>query len=198
MHIGSTLILDTFAEAFRMRFARLLVTATNEYWLDIALQEFTGYGTSVIGCDAEIGVEQKLDASATPDGRPGAAVLLFGFSSEALSEAVPNRVGQCLMTCPTTSVYNGLPAADESLSLGKHLRYFGDGFQKSKLIDGRRFWRIPVMDGEFIVEQQVGISKGVAGGNIILQATSQEIALAAAKQVSDSLATLPGIITPFP
>ena len=144
MHIGSTLILDTFAEAFRMRFARLLVTATNEYWLDIALQEFTGYGTSVIGCDAEIGVEQKLDASATPDGRPGAAVLLFGFSSEALSEAVPNRVGQCLMTCPTTSVYNGLPAADESLSLGKHLRYFGDGFQKSKLIDGRRFWRIPV------------------------------------------------------
>ena len=198
MHIGSTLILDTFAEAFRMRFARLLVTATNEYWLDIALQEFTGYGTSVIGCDAEIGVEQKLDASATPDGRPGAAVLLFGFSSEALSEAVPNRVGQCLMTCPTTSVYNGLPAADESLSLGKHLRYFGDGFQKSKLIDGRRFWRIPVMDGEFIVEQQVGISKGVAGGNIILQATSQEIALAAAKHVSDSLATLPGIITPFP
>ena len=198
MQIGSTTILDTFAEAFRMRFVRLIVTAVDEYWLDIALREFTGYGASVIGCDAEIGVEQLLDGAATPDGRPGAAVLAFGFSADNLGKAVPNRVGQCLMTCPTTAVYDGLPQAEESIPLGKHLRYFGDGFQKSKLLDGRRYWRVPVMDGEFLVEEKLGVAQGVAGGNIILQGATPEIALASAQRVSEALAPLSGVITPFP
>ena len=108
MQLGSTHIIDTFAEAFRMRFVRLIVTAVDDYWLDAALREVCGYSSSVIGCDAEVGVEQMLGPGETPDGRPGAAVLAFGFSSEALAKAVPNRVGQCLMTCPTTAVYNGL------------------------------------------------------------------------------------------
>lgn len=198
MHIGSTEILDTFAEAFRMRYTRLIVTAVDSYWLDIALREFTGYGTSVIACDAEIAVEQLLDPIVTPDGRPGASVLAFGFSTEALAKAVPNRVGQCLMTCPTTAVYNGLIETEETIPLGKHLRFFGDGFQKSKLLDGRRYWRIPVMDGEFLIEEELGVAKGVAGGNIILQATTCEVALAAAKRASESLASVEGVITPFP
>ncbi len=202
MNLGPTLVLDTFAEAFRMRYVRLVVTAADEYWLDAALKECTGYGSSVIGCDAEIGVERQLPAMETPDGRPGAAVLAFGFSAEALAKAMPNRVGQCLMTCPTTAVYNGLAETDESIPLGKHLRFFGDGFQKSKLLGGplenRRYWRIPVMDGEFLVEEKLGVAKGVAGGNIILQAATSEIALAAARRASEALATLAGCVTPFP
>ena len=198
MQLGSTQILDTFAEAFRMRFVRLIVTATDGYWLDAALREACGYSSSVIGCDAEMGVEQLLSPEKTPDGRPGASVLAFGFSSEALAKAVPNRVGQCLMTCPTTAVYNGLPEADESIPLGKHLRYFGDGYQKSKLLSGRRYWRVPVMDGEFLLEEKLGVAKGVAGGNIILQATTPEVALAAARRASEALAPLAGVITPFP
>jgi formylmethanofuran--tetrahydromethanopterin N-formyltransferase len=198
MKIGSTRILDTFAEAFRMRCVRLVVTAADDYWLDVALREFTGYGSSVIGCDAEVGVERLVAASETPDGRPGAAVLAFGFSTEALAKAVPNRVGQSLMTCPTTAVYNGLPATEETIPLGKHLRFFGDGFQKSKLLDDRRYWRVPVMDGEFLVEESLGVAKGVAGGNIILQAASAEIALAAARRATEAVATLEGVITPFP
>lgn len=198
MKLGPTLIVDTFAEAFRMRYVRLLVTAADDYWLDAALREFTGYGSSVIGCDAEVGVEQFLAEDQTPDGRPGADVLAFGFSSEALAKAVPNRVGQCLMTCPTTAVYNGLPTADDSIPLGGHLRYFGDGHQKSKLIDNRRYWRIPVMDGEFVVEESIGIAKGVAGGNIIVQGCSQPEALAAARRVTDAITPLVGVIAPFP
>jgi len=202
MQLGSTQIIDTFAEAFRMRFVRLIVTAVDDYWLDAALREVCGYSSSVIGCDAEVGVERMLAPGDTPDGRPGAAVLAFGFSSEALAKAVPNRVGQCLMTCPTTAVYNGLPDSlpnvEEFIPLGKHLRYFGDGFQKSKLLAGRRYWRVPVMDGEFLLEEKLGVAKGVAGGNIILQGTTQEIALNAARQASEALATLVGIITPFP
>ena len=198
MQLGSTQIIDTFAEAFRMRWVRMIITAADEYWLDAALREACSYGTSVIGCDAEIGVERPVGPNETPDGRPGAAVLAFGFSSEALAKAVPNRVGQCVMTCPTTAVYNGLPDAEEFIPLGKHLRYFGDGFQKSKLLGERRYWRVPVMDGEFLMEEKLGVAKGVAGGNIILQGATPKIALQSARTASEALAELPGVITPFP
>ena len=129
MHLGPTLILDSFAEAFRMRYLRVIVTAHDDYWLDGALRESTGYASSVIGCDAEVGVERMLPATETPDGRPGAAVLMFGFSTDALAKSAIQRIGQCVMTCPTTAVFNGLPASSEKIPLGKHLRYFGDGFQ---------------------------------------------------------------------
>ena len=140
-------------------------------------REVTGYSASVIACDAEAGLECRLSADETPDGRTGAAVLLFGFSTAGLAKSVANRTGQCLMTCPSTAVYDGLPDGTERIALGKHLRFFGDGYQKSKLVGGRRYWRIPVMDGEFLVAETVGVSKGVAGGNIILQAVSRAAGL---------------------
>lgn len=198
MFINSTLILDTFAEAFGMRYTRLVVTATDEYWLDAAVREVTGFASSVIACDAEVGVERLITPDQTPDGRPGAAIMIFAFSTDDLAKAVPNRVGQCLMTCPTTAVYNGLPNAAESIPLGKHIRYFGDGFQKSKKLGDTRYWRIPVMDGEFLVEEKVGVTKGVAGGNIILMGTSQQTALAAARRAVEAITACDGVITPFP
>jgi len=203
MQIGLTAILDTFAEAFRMRYTRLVVTADDDYWLEAALRALAGYGTSVIGCDAEAGVERYLSRDDTPDGRPGAGVLLFAFSTEALAKAVPNRVGQCVMTCPTTACYNGLTVngsadAVEIIPLGKHLRFFGDGHQKSKRQAGRRYWRIPVMDGEFLVEETAGVAKGIGGGNILIQGASQSAALAAARRASEAVRAVPGVITPFP
>jgi formylmethanofuran--tetrahydromethanopterin N-formyltransferase len=198
MHLDSTLIDATFAEAFRMRYARLIVTAHDEFWLRSAAAEFTGYASSIIGCDAEGGVECWLAPGETPDRRPGAALLAFGFSAEALAQSLLNRTGQCLMTCPTTAVYDGLPDADERVPLGKSLRYFGDGYQKSKLLDGQRFWRIPVMDGEFLVTESLGIDKGIGGGNIILQSADLHDALAAARRGVDAVAAMRGAIAPFP
>lgn len=198
MHIGPTEIVDTYAEAFAMRYARLVVTAADDYWLESALAETTGYAASVIACDAEAGVETRLSPEETPDGRPGAAVLFFGFTLEALAKAVVARTGQCLMTCPTTAVYNGLRHAAETIPLGKHLRYFGDGYQKSKKLDGVRYWRIPVMDGEFLVEHSCGVAKGVAGGNVILQAATQSAALASARRASEAVRESIGAIAPFP
>ena len=157
VHISSTWIVDTFAEAFRLRFARLVVTAHDTHWLDAAVRAACGYGTSVIGCDAEIGVERMLATADTPDGRPGAALLAFAFSADALGKAVANRTAQCLLTCPSTAVFDGLLVAEERVPLGSHVRFFGDGFEKSKVFDGRRFWRIPVMDGEFLIEESVGV-----------------------------------------
>jgi len=198
MHIGQTFIEDTFAEAFRMRYCRAIVTAADESWLRTAVASATGYAASVIGCDAEAGVERLLSPDETADGRPGAAVLFFGFSTEDLAKAVPNRIGQCVMTCATTAVFDGEPAAEDRIPLGKHLRFFGDGFQKSKLIAGRRYWRVPVMDGEFVVEESLGAAKGIGGGNLILQAVDGPTALAAARRAADAVAALPGVIAPFP
>jgi formylmethanofuran--tetrahydromethanopterin N-formyltransferase len=198
VRIGDTQVDDTFAEAFGMRYVRLIVTAHDEYWLDAGLREFTGYSASVIACDAETGVERRLSPEETPDGRPGAALLAFGFSADALAKAIPNRTGQCLMTCPSTAVYDGLPGADNRVPLGKHIRFFGDGFQKSKKFGDRRYWRIPVMDGEFLVEDTLGVEKGVAGGNIILQAVDRETGLASARRGAEAVAAQPGVIAPFP
>ena len=198
-----------------MRYARLIVTAASQRWLEAAVREFSGYGCSVIQCDAEVGLETYLKPEETFDGRVGASVLAFGFSADKLAQAVAKRAGQCLMTCATSAVYDGCTAADfaeiqvhdkesspkisqERIPLGSHLRFFGDGFQKSKLLGDRRFWRIPVMDGEFICEESLGIGKGVAGGNFLIQSTDQMTGLTAAERAVDAIAELPGVITPFP
>jgi formylmethanofuran--tetrahydromethanopterin N-formyltransferase len=196
--LGATLIEDTFAEAFGMSYTRLLITAYDAHWLDAALREVTGYGTSVIACDAEVGVEGPIAPADSPDGRPGAAVLMFGFTAGALAEAVPKRVGQCVMTCPTTAVYDGLAEGAKRISLGKHLRFFGDGYQKSKLLGEKRYWRIPVMDGEFLVQESAGVDRGVGGGNIIMQTCDLASGLAAARRAVDAVAAVPGVIAPFP
>ena len=198
MNIGPTQIVDTFAEAFRMRYVRLIVTAHDVFWLQEAVRAASGYASSIIACDAEAGLERYLSAEETPDGRPGAALLMFGFSKDSLAPAVANRVGQCIMTCPTTAVFDGLPAGEERIPLGKHIRYFGDGYQKSKLLAGRRYWRIPVMDGEFLVQESLGVDKGIGGGNLILQAESVEAGLSAVRRAIDAIQPLPGVIAPFP
>ena len=196
--LGPTRVEDTYAEAFRMWATRVVITAADEYWLDIAVKVFTGYGTSVIACEAELGLEQHLPPSATPDERLGASVLLFAFNKEALAKVVPKRVGQCLMTCPTVAVYDGLGTAADRIPVGKHLRYFGDGKQKSKVIAGRRYWRIPVMEGEFVCEESVGAVKAIGGGNILIEGVDQDAALAAARRTVAALTPLAEIITPFP
>jgi formylmethanofuran--tetrahydromethanopterin N-formyltransferase len=190
---------DTFAEAFGMTAVRLVVTAATPAWALTAGQMTTGYAASVIGCDAEAGIERTLAPDDTPDGRPGVSLLLFAFSRDALQKAVVNRVGQCVLTCPTTACYNGLPVVKEkAIRVGGNLRFFGDTFQTSKKLEGRRFWRLPVMDGEFTCEDFFGTVKGVAGGNFLLVGDSQAAALAAAEAAIAAIRQVPGVIAPFP
>ena len=181
-----------------MTAARVIVTADTRDWATIAGQTMTGYATSVIACDAEAGIERELAADETPDGRPGVSVLVFAFSRDALEKALANRVGQCVMTCPTTACYNGLPLGEKTISVGGKLRYFGDGWQISKWIGGRRYWRIPVMDGEFLCEETFGTVKGVAGGNIILMGTDPAATLAATEAAVAAMRDCRDVILPFP
>ncbi|MEQ8856543.1 formylmethanofuran--tetrahydromethanopterin N-formyltransferase [Gimesia sp.] len=193
-------VCDTFAEAFTTVGTRIIVTAVSESWVRIAATEVTGYATSVIACDAEAGVEKFLSPEESPDGRPGVSLMFFAFSRSALEKAVTNRVGQCILTCPTTACYAGIPVTDpeKALALGKQLRFFGDGFQISKKWDDRRLWRIPVMDGEFVCEDRVGSFKGVAGGNLLICATNQSAGLLATEAAVTAMQAVDNVILPFP
>jgi len=189
---------DTFAEAFPLACARVILTAEHPRLVQSAAAAATGNASSVIGCDAEAGVDRLLGPEETPDGRPGASLLFFGYSRPALEQSLISRIGQGILPCPTTAAYNGLPVDPvKCLQVGSRIRFFGDGWQSSKLLENRRFWRIPVMDGEFVVEETFGAGKGVAGGNLILQGTSREVTLQAAERAADAMASVPGVILPF-
>jgi formylmethanofuran--tetrahydromethanopterin N-formyltransferase len=188
---------DTFAEAFGMKATRLLITADTPRWADIAGQSLTGFATSVIGCGVEAGIERALGPEETPDGRPGIAVLLFAVSREALARAVRERVGQCVLTCTGSACFAGVAGTDQ-VPLGRALRYFGDGHQTAKRIGERRFWRVPVMDGEFLCEDRVGIQDAVGGGNFLLLGRSGAAVRAAAEQAIDAMRAVAEAIMPFP
>ncbi len=197
MIVNGIAIEDTFAEAFGMRAARLVITADTAAWALTAAENLTGFATSVIGCGCEAGVERTLAPDETPDGRPGVAVLIFAVSSAELARQVPARVGQSVLTAPGTACYSGLDAP-ESIPLGKSLRFFGDGFQSSKQILGRRYWRIPVMDGEFVVEDSVGMVRGVGGGNLLILGEGRAQVRAASERAVAAIRALPNVILPFP
>jgi formylmethanofuran--tetrahydromethanopterin N-formyltransferase len=197
MNINGVAIADSFAEAFGMTATRLIITADDERWARIAAAAMTGFATSVIACGCEAGIDRMLPPAETPDGRPGAAVLMFGMSVKDLQKQVRDRVGQCVLTATGTACFAGL-AGGEELQLGDALRYFGDGFQISKQLGDRRYWRIPVMDGEFLCEDVVGTAKGVGGGNFLILARARDAARQAAERAVAAIAGLPDVIMPFP
>ena len=194
---NGVLIDDGFAEAFPMKATRIVITARTLAWARTAAVSMTGFATSVIACGCEAGIERELDPNESPDGRPGVTVLLFSMSGKELAKQLERRVGQCVLTCPTTAVYAGI-VEGEPIALGKNLRFFGDGWQISKVIDGVRYWRVPVMDGEFVAQETTGVVKGVGGGNLLLLCTDTDSALAVAAAAVRAMQALRNVIMPFP
>ncbi|OYP28390.1 formylmethanofuran--tetrahydromethanopterin N-formyltransferase [Rhodopirellula sp. MGV] len=202
LQINGVTIEPTFAEAFDMKATRVIVTAIDAYWARQAAVAMSGFGTSVIDCKIEIDIERELTADETPDGRPGFALLGFAMSGDGLDKQIVRRCGQCVLTCPTTSLFSGMEhlrdQTDKRVALGKALRFFGDGHQISKWIEGQRYWRVPVMDGEFLCQHDAPRTDGIGGGNFLLVADSIGVALQAAKTAVDAIAPLPRVIAPFP
>ncbi len=210
MQVSGTLIEDTYAEAFTMRAARVLVTAQSERWAAIAARTMTGFATSVIACGCEAGLEGP-PPERTPDGRPGVRALVFARSGDVLQDQLMRRVGQCVMTAATSACFDDLPS-EETVRVGSLLRFFGDGHQVSKVLDAalvaagddgmgrpsRRIWRIPVMDGEFVVDDRFGVRKAVAGGNFLILGRTPEATLVAAERAAAAIQRVPGVILPFP
>ncbi|MBP6668572.1 MAG: formylmethanofuran--tetrahydromethanopterin N-formyltransferase [Gemmatimonadales bacterium] len=197
MILNGVAIDDEFAEAFGMKATRVIITAQNLAWAYHAANAATGFATSVIACSCEAGVERELTPAETPDGRPGVAILLFAMSGKELAKQLERRIGQCVLTSPTSAAFAGLEGGDP-VALGKNLRFFGDGFQASKQIAGKRYWRVPVMDGEFLVEETTGVVPAVGGGNFLVLAESQPQALAACEAAITAMRAVPNVIMPFP
>ena len=197
MIINGIKIENTFAEAFPMKAVRLIITADSKYWLKQAVNNMTGFATSVIACGCEAGIEKEIRSSETPDGRSGIAVLLFAMDSKGLAKQVLRRVGQCILTSPTTACFSGLES-DEKIDLGNAIRYFGDGFQVSKKINDQKIWRIPVMEGEFVIEDKTSITNGIGGGNILIIGDSNQEVLKSAEAAVKEMRKVNNIILPFP
>lgn len=189
---------DTFAEAFPMSGAGIVVTAVNERWVLAAAQSMTGFATSVIACGCEAGIDRMLSPEETPDGRPGARILIFGMSPDGLQTQLVTRLGQCILTSPSSACYAGLEG-ETKINLGNGIRYFADGWQISKKFGGRHFWRMPVMEGEFLCEAETGMTgKAVGGGNLLFLAANAGHALRAAEVAVDAIHKVDGAIMPFP
>ena len=201
MMLNGVTIDDTFAEAFNMRGTRVIITAQNLKWAYHAANAMTGFATSVIACGVEAGIERELTPDETPDQRPGVSILMFAMGSAVLMKQLETRMGQCVLTCPTASAFSGIEGDGETvtrISLGKNLRFFGDGHQISKRLGGKRYWRVPVMDGEFLTEETTGMVRAIGGGNFLVLAESQPQALAACEAAVEAMRKLPNVIMPFP
>ncbi len=190
---------DTFAEMFPMWAGRILITAENEKWALTAAKTATGFGTSIIMSPAEAGIEGTVASDKTPDGRAGVTIQIYHRSRMDLKNQMILRIGQCVMTCPTTAAFDALPQAKRRLKVGRSLRYFGDGFQKRDTLYERKVWRIPVMEGEFVVEDRFGAVNAIGGGNFLIMAESQKAGLQAAEEAVNAIGRLnEKIILPFP
>ncbi|NBV74908.1 MAG: formylmethanofuran--tetrahydromethanopterin N-formyltransferase [Methylococcaceae bacterium] len=197
MIINGVSIDNTFAEAFPMKATRAIITAQNEKWAMISAQAMTGFATSVIACGCEAGIERVLSPEETPDGRPGVAIMIYAMGGKGLAKQLETRAGQCVLTSPTSALFAGIEGG-KPIPLGKNLRYFGDGFQIAKKIAGKRYWRVPVMDGEFLTEATTGMVDAVGGGNFLVLAESQPQALAACEAAIEAMKQIPNVIMPFP
>lgn len=190
---------DTFAEMFPMWAGRIMITAANDKWALIAAKTASGFASSIIMSPAEAAFETLVSSNETPDGRPGAIIQIYHSSRGDLKHQMGLRIGQCIMTCPTTAAFDALPKAKRRIKVGRSLRLFGDGFQKSDEVSGRKVWRIPVMEGEFIVEDDFGIMKAVASGNMLILAKDWQSALKASENAKEAISkNVRGVIMPFP
>ena len=197
-------VIDTFAEAFDVAGTAIIITNDTAKWAMIAATVMTGFATSVIGCGAEAGIDCELSPEETPDGRPGVRVLLFGFEPNGLKDQLLKRVGQCILTCPGTACYAGVEGPTK-IKLGGAIRYFGDGFAVAKRLTdpvtgkARRYWRIPVMDGEFLCEDFVrAVDGAVGGGNLLFLGRKHADTLKVAEIAVEAARAVPGAILPFP
>jgi len=198
MELNGVEIEDTFAEAFPIKIARILITGATKKWALVAAQEAKGFGTSVIGCPAEAGIERAVTGDETPDGRPGVYMQICTFGYKNLEQQLLQRLGQCVLTAPTAAMWNGLPNAEKQFDMGFKLKFFADGFESETNIGGRKAYKIPMMQGDFIAEHNIGAQEGIAGGNFFILADNQMTALTAAENAVDAISGIEGTITPFP
>jgi formylmethanofuran--tetrahydromethanopterin N-formyltransferase len=200
------LVEDTYAEAFKSLYGRILVTAANRKWLDATCFAATGHASSTILCDCEAGIENYIDGVSenqkTPDGRPG-AYLQFHVPRfrkdrvEHLERVMMARISQNILTCPTARCFNALDT-DPYYKLGRKIAFFGDGHQFRDVRFGCEGWVIPILGGEFFLSRRFGYADGLMGGNVWFMGSNEATAIEAAEKAAAAADQCPGVITTFP
>ncbi|MFX1520698.1 MAG: formylmethanofuran--tetrahydromethanopterin N-formyltransferase [Promethearchaeota archaeon] len=198
MQLENVEIEDTFAEGFKIWISRVLITAATQEWALTAARVATGFGTSIIMSPAEAAVEKVVSPNETIDGRPGVIVQICHTKKKLLAKQLLERLGQCVLTCPTTACFCAMDEYDEFFKTGANLRYFGDGFEEKVNMYGRELWKIPVMEGEFLIDSEFGAKKGVAGGNLLLIGDDPEKTLRATEAAVKAIEAVDYTVTPFP
>ena len=196
MEINGVVIDDTYAEAFPAWISELIITAANRYLAQEAAEHATGFASSVIGGGVEAGIDRYLSPRKSPDGRPGCMVLMAHPDKKLLQDQIIQRIAECVLTAPTTAIFNGLPNATEKIPVKLH--FFGDGYEYRTKVGDRTVWAIPIMGGEFIIEEQIGCIEGIAGGNFLIMGTDQMSTLTAAQAAVEVVNELEGAATSFP
>ena len=207
MKINNVEIKDTFAEGFSLYGSRVLITAKTLELARAAVVKVTGFATSTISCDCEAGIDSIIPESKTPDGRPGISVIFCVQGKKKMDDVLLNRIGQCILTAPTTACYDWFPEDIVSektfeVKTGFKLKFFGDGYEEKEIINfnGKEIttWKVPVMDGWFVIQSTIKVTKIAGGGNLLMFADTLDNALNAIKKAVEKMNEVDGIVTPFP
>jgi formylmethanofuran--tetrahydromethanopterin N-formyltransferase len=207
MKINNVEIEETFAEGFSMYACRILITAENKELARIAAGNVTGFATSTIDCPCEASIDQEIEDGKTPDHRPGISVMFCFIKKENADKVMLDRIGQCVLTTATTSCFNWFAEDARSektfeINTGYKLKFFGDGFEVKDqiLFNGQQLtvWKIPVMDGYFIVQDKFTVTKIAGGGNLMIFFNNLNDALSISKAVVQKIKTIEGLTLPFP
>jgi len=203
----TSIVEDTYAEAFRSLYVEFLITARDPKWLDHAINAATGCASSSIRCDCEAGLDRYVgpggdESFQTPDGRPGAICQLhvprfWKHRVEALEKTLLTRISQNVLTCATARCFS-LSDSEPYYRLGRKIAFFGDGFERIEDRFGRKMWVLPTMGGDFCVDRRFSYHDGIMGGNLWFMATSEDASLLAAERAVEACQHVPGVITPFP
>lgn len=192
-------VVDTYCEAFDGLYSRLLITAGSKKLLSKAVGSFTALPSTVFN-KSEGGVEKWVDKRETPDKRPGAIVQLWVNYSKKAAEVLEDELGwrirQGVLVVPTTKVFSALDS-ENKIDAMRRIGHCGDGYEAVEERYGRKVVRIPIMMGDFYIEQFLGYARGVMGGNLWFFCNSQRSALRVGEVALKAIGSVEGIVTPF-
>lgn len=189
---------NTFAEAFTGKCVRAIITAEDEEIVKKAAFDATSTPGAVIG-RVEGGVERFLDASQTPDNRPGAMVqFYFGLDDlEKFEVELSYRIRQDILVKPFTSLYNATPQPEGYLGMMKQVGHCGDGYEWEENIYGREMIVVPIALPDFKIEKQLGYQSAVMGANFWYMCRTKKGVMEAGNKALEAIREIEGVITPF-
>lgn len=198
MKLRGVFIQDTFAEAWDLEVARIILTAMEEDVAWAAAHQFAGAaGSSELGSRINAGVEHALPPQETPDGRPGVVVALAmppNRHDQFVEELATRLVLATLI--PTVAVFDGMLSdvtSTATLDWYALTAHHWAGYEEEREVAGRRVCQVPTTTGSFIYERRITLSLEGTDGHIVCFAESQPAAVIAMKAAKTAITRVGGV-----